>query len=148
MIANSPTVRSRRAGWLRAPIATDLDPATVRCLAEELSLDRERVETGRVRVEVSTHEHHEVIELPLTREHVEVERIAIGKDVESIPSTRPEGDTLIVPVVEEVVVRKLVLKEEVHLGLVRATEQHRESVALRRQHAVIERLPVEKPSKG
>jgi hypothetical protein len=78
---------------------------------------RERGETGRVRVEISTHEF----------------------------------DTLIAPVVEEVVVvrRKLVRKEEVHLRLVRATEQqeqHRESVTLRRQHAVIERIPVEQPS--
>ena len=146
MITKPPTARARHAGASpRTPTATDRDPATARCLGEELSVDRERVETGRVRVVVSTHEHDETIELPLAQEHVEVERIAIGREVQSIPPARQEGDTMIVPVVEEVVVvrRKLVLKEEVHLRLVRATEQHRESVTLRRQHAVIERLPVE-----
>ena len=40
----------------------------------------------------------------------------------------------------------LVLKEEVRLKLVRSTEQHRENVILRRQEAVIERIPVEQLS--
>jgi uncharacterized protein (TIGR02271 family) len=119
----------------------------LRLLEEDLSVGRERVETGRVRVRVSTHEHEEMIDVPLTRERVEVERIAIGREVEAIPPRRQEGDTTIVPVVEEVVVvrRKLVLKEELHIRLVRSIEQHRENVTLRRQEAVIERLPVEQP---
>ena len=43
----------------------------------------------------------------------------------------------IVPVVEEVVVvqRKLVLKEELRIRRVRTTEQHRETVTLRRHEA-------------
>ena len=117
------------------------DPDTLRLYEEELSVDRERVETGRVRVKVVTREHEETVEVPLTREYVEVERVPVGREVEAIPPRRQEGDTVIVPVVEEEVVvrRKLVLKEEIHLRLVRSTEQHRESVTLRRQEAVIER---------
>jgi uncharacterized protein (TIGR02271 family) len=126
---------------------TTRDPNVLRLLEEDLSVGRERVETGRVRVRVVTHEHEEMVDVPLTREHVEVERIAIGREIESIPPRRQEGDTLIVPVVEEEVVvrRKLVLKEELHIKLVRSTEQHRESVTLRRQEAVIDRLSVEQP---
>jgi len=97
---------------------------------------------------VVTREREEMVDVPLTQERVEVERVAIDKEVDSIPPRRQEGDTVIVPVVEEVVVvrRKLVLKEEIHLKLVRSTEQHRESVTLRRQEAVVERVPVEQPS--
>ena len=124
------------------------EPDILRLWAEELSFDRERVETGRVRARVVTHEHDETLEVPLTRERVEVERVAIGREIDAIPPRRQEGDTTIVPVVEEVVVvqRKLVLKEELHLRRVRTTEQHRETVTLRRQEAVIERLPAEQPS--
>jgi stress response protein YsnF len=88
-----------------------------------------------------------MIDVPLSRERVEVERIAIGREIEAIPPRRQEGDTTIVPVVEEVVVvrRTLVLKEELHIRHVRSTEQHRENVTLRRQEAVIDRLPVEQP---
>ena len=130
------------------PAEAQADPNTLRLLGEEVSFGKERVETGRVRVRVVTHEHEEAVDVPLTRERVEVERVAIGRDIEAIPPRRQEGDTLVVPVVEEVVVvrRKLVLKEEVRLKLVRSTEQHRENVILRRQEAVIERIPVEQLS--
>ncbi len=124
------------------------DPDVLRLLAEELSIGKAVVETGRVRVHVSTREHQELVEVPLIRERWEVERVPMDKEVEAIPPRRQEGDTLVVPVVEEVVVvrRKLVLKEEIRLRLVRSTEQHRETVTLRRQEAAIERLPVEQLS--
>jgi uncharacterized protein (TIGR02271 family) len=135
----------RREGTDAGPDRTHL-----RLWAEEVSFDRETVETGRVRVRVVTHEHDEVVEIPLTKETVEVERVAIGREIDAIPPPRRDGDTLIVPVVEEVVVtlRKLVLKEEIRLRQVRATEQHRETVTLRRQEAVVERLPAEQPPIG
>jgi uncharacterized protein (TIGR02271 family) len=119
------------------------DADTLQLWQEEVSFDRERVETGRVRVRTVTREHEEMVDVPLTREHVEVERVPIGREIETMPASRQEGDITIVPVVEEIVVtrRKLILKEEVHLRLVRTTEQHRESVILRRHEAVIERLP-------
>ena len=130
------------------PAEAPADPDTLRLVGEEVSFGKERVETGRVRVRVVTREHEETVDVPLTRERVEVERVAIGRDIEAIPPRRQEGDTLVVPVVEEVIVvrRKLVLKEEVRLKLVRSTEQHRENVILRRQEAVIERIPVEQLS--
>ena len=130
------------------PTGAAADPDTLRLLGEEVSFGKERVETGRVRVRVVTREYEEAVDVPLTRERVEVERVAIGRDIEAIPPRRQEGDTLVVPVVEEVIVvrRKLVLKEEVRLKLVRSTEQHRENVILRRQEAVIERIPVEQLS--
>lgn len=119
----------------------------VRLLAEQLSVARERVETGRVRVQVVTREHEELVDVPLVREHVEVERVAVNRPVDSIPPTRRDGDTTIVPVVEEVLIlqRRLILKEELHVRLVRTTEQHQERVVLRRQEAVITRIPAEKP---
>ena len=123
------------------------DPHSLRLWAEEVSFDRETVETGRVRVRVVTREHDETTEIPLTRETVEVERVAIGREIDAMPAPRQEGDTLVMPVVEEVVVtlRKLVLKEELRLRRVRTTEQHRETVTLRRQEAIVERLPAEQP---
>jgi uncharacterized protein (TIGR02271 family) len=119
----------------------------VRLFAEELSVEREHVETGRVRVRVVTREHEEEVDLPLMRERVEVERVPIGRDIEAVPPNRQEGETTVIPVVEEVVVvqRKLVLKEELHVRRVRTTEQYRETVVLRRQEAVIERVLAESP---
>jgi stress response protein YsnF len=50
-----------------------------------------------------------------------------------MPTVREEGDTIVIPIVEEVLVveRRLFLKEEVHVGRVTSTERHHKSVTLR-----------------
>ena len=120
---------------------------TLKLLAEELAVERRRVETGRVRVEVVTREHQELVDVPLAREEVVLERVPIDRVVDTIPSVRQDGDTIIVPVVEEtfVVERRLRLKEELHVKRIRTTEQHRENVTLRRQEAVVSRTRDEAP---
>jgi len=125
------------------------DAETVRLLAEELAVTRQQVETGRVRVQVVTREDEQLVDVPLVHQRVEVERVAINRPVEAIPPTRQEGDVTILPVVEEVVTveRRLILKEELHVRLVRTTEQHQERVVLRRQEAVITRIPADAPEK-
>ena len=54
---------------------------------------------------------------------------------------RQEGDTTVIPVVEErlVVERQVVLKEEIRVTRVRTTERHQEKIPLRYQEAVITR---------
>jgi hypothetical protein len=44
-----------------------------------------------------------------------------------------------------VVERRLMLKEELHIKRVRTTEQHQETVMLRRQEAVVTRTPIDTP---
>ena len=112
---------------------------------EEISVSKRQVVTGRVRVETVTREHEQLVDAQLVRERVEVERVAIGKPIDAIPAVRQDGDTTIIPVVEEILVveRRLVLKEEIHIHRVRTTEQHQERVTLRRQEAVVTRLPIE-----
>ena len=58
-----------------------------------------------------------------------------------MPSISQEGDTTIIPVVEEIVVveRRLVLKEEIRVRRVSTKEQHQETVVLREQEAVTTR---------
>ena len=123
--------------------------AAIPLAAEELAVTKQRVETGRVRVTRVTHETEQTIDELLGRETVDVSRIPIGQPIETMPSVREEGDTIIIPVVEEVLVleRRLFLKEEVRLRRVRTTERHQETVMLRHQEAVITRLPGE-PADG
>lgn len=62
-----------------------------------------------------THQRQQLVEELLQRENVEIGCIKIGKPIEAIPAVREEDDTIIVPVVEEVLTlqRTLILKEEV-----------------------------------
>lgn len=120
----------------------DKDQMLVPLHGEEVSVSKRRVVTGRVKVATVTREHEQLLEEMLERDHIEIERTPIGRDVDKAPPVREEGDTLIVPIVEEVVVveRRLRLKEEVRIRRTRETQPYKERVVVRRQEAVITRL--------
>jgi stress response protein YsnF len=112
---------------------------------EAVSVSRRVVPTSRVQVSRVTHSHEHLVDELLERERVEVERVTIDKPIDHMPSVREEGDCLIFPVVEEVlkIERVLVLKEEVRLRRVKGTERYQERVTLRKQEAVVNRLPID-----
>ena len=119
-------------------------------LAEDAVIAKQVVETGRIQIARVTHEREQLIDELLARETAEIERVRIGQQVDTMPTEREEGDTIVIPVVEEVLVieRRLFLKEEVRVRRVRSTERHQESVTLRHHEAVVTRLPVETPAAG
>jgi len=120
----------------------DKDQVIVPIHAEELSVAKTRVVTGQVKVGTVTRESEQLIEELLEHEHVEIERISIGKLVDKAPAVREEGDTLIIPILEEIVVveRRLLLKEEVHVRRTREKQPYQERVVIRKQEAVITRV--------
>lgn len=124
---------------------TNPDEIAIPLYEEQASIAKRRVVTGRVQVSTVTREHEQMVEEVLAREHVEIERRPINKRVDAVPAVREEGDTTIIPIVEETLVleRRLVLKEEVRVRRVRSSESHRERVVLRRQEAIVSRIPVE-----
>ena len=119
-------------------------------LVEEVAVSKQVVETGRVQVARVTHEREQLIDELLAHETVEIDRIPIGQQVATMPAIKKEGDTIVIPIVEEVLVieRRLLLKEEVRVRRVRSTERHQESVTLRHHEAVVTRLPVQPPGVG
>ena len=109
--------------------------------AEQLDLARQKRETGRVKVATVTRVHEQIVDEMLAEEHAHVKRVAIGRVVEVMPDVRQEGDTTVIPVVEEVLVveRRLFLKQEIHVTRVRTMSRHQETVSLREQEAVVTR---------
>jgi len=112
-------------------------------LEEHLRVGKRVRETGRLRVSVTTGTEARLVEETLRSRLVDIERVPIGRTVAEAPPVREEGDTLVIPVLEEVLVveRRMVLREEVRLRLRVEERQHAEPVTLRRQRVVIERLP-------
>ncbi|MGB3738786.1 MAG: DUF2382 domain-containing protein [Pontixanthobacter sp.] len=76
----------------------------------------------------------------VARETVDVRRVPVDHVVDAVPETIVDGDTTIIPVMEErLVVRKeLVLKEEIHLTRTRSTETETHNIALARTDVTIE----------
>jgi uncharacterized protein (TIGR02271 family) len=124
---------------------TETREIVVPLYAEELSVSKRVVPESRVQVSRVTHEQEQLVDELLAREHVEIDRIPIGQPVDTMPAVREEDGTIIVPVVEEVLTieRRLILKEEVRIRKVRDKERHQERVTVRKQEAIITRLPIE-----
>jgi uncharacterized protein (TIGR02271 family) len=110
-------------------------------VAEQPTLSRRTVETGRVRIAVETAVRTEPIAFDLAETEVSVERVPVGRFVDSAPPARIEGDVTIIPVLEEraVVTVRLFLREELHVRASTARRQVREEVELRREQATVTR---------
>ena len=114
---------------------------TVELVAEELRVAKRSTVTGRVDVRTVTDTVDEHVRATLQSEDVEVTRVAVGREVAVAPAIRHEGDTTIIPVLEEIVVveTRLVLKEEVRIRRIPRSDEVETTVPLRRQRAVVER---------
>jgi uncharacterized protein (TIGR02271 family) len=94
-------------------------------IEEKLQVGKVWQETGRVQISKTVTEEAVDFSMPLTQEEVIMERKAINQYVDTAPpASRYEGDTLIIPVIKEVLVleKKLLLVEELHIHK-RTTEQ-------------------------
>jgi stress response protein YsnF len=120
-------------------MSTEVESVSIPVIEEELKLDRESVETGRVRVRTVPEEHTEKITESLLRTDVLIERVPKDERIDAIPPVREEGDTVVVSVVEERLVKKLFLVEEVRLSRRASNQDIEQPVKLRSQHVVVER---------
>ena len=125
----------------RRPDADASETLVVPVIVEEPELQKRSVETGKVRITKVVHEREAVVDEPLLRDEVEVERVPIQRLVEEAIPVRYEGDTMIVSVMEEVLVveKRLMLKEELHIRKRRVTRHQPQHVTLRREEARVER---------
>ena len=123
---------------------TELAAPSMTLAAEEVAVSK-RVQRTLVRASRTTSSRDKQVEADLALEQVVVERVAVGRVVDAVPPVRQEGDVTIIPVVEEelVVVRRLVLKEEVHLRRVRTVTPHVQTVSVRRQDLTVTRTPLD-----
>jgi len=110
-------------------------------IEEELEVGKRRVEGDRVSVRTIPRERTQLVEQPLESMEVEIERIAIDREIDTAPDIRNDGDTTIIPVVEErvIVEKRLFLREEIHVHRRRVVTQFRQNVTLRSQEVVVER---------
>ena len=120
---------------------------TVPLMAESLRVTKQEVVTGGVRLTKRVTEREETVDEPLLRSDVRVERVPINRVVTEAPQARQEGDTLVVPILEEVLVveKRLMLKEEVRITRTQTEVHQPQAVTLRTEEAVLEGMTPEAP---
>lgn len=124
---------------------TAQDSLRIPIVAEQLTVGTRTVDTGRgVRIHKTVVEQPVTIDERLGREEVEVRHVAVDRLVapDEAPTTRHDGDTLIVPILEEVLVveRRVRIKEELHITRIRREDRHQESVVLKAEQVNVERF--------
>lgn len=110
---------------------------------ETLHVETREVDTGSgVRLHKHVTERPETVRQELWHEQIDVERVALNSIVAELPQARQEGDTMIVPVVEEVLVveKRYRIKEEVHIRRRRTAEMHEATLPLKSEELTIERF--------
>lgn len=121
--------------------ATAAGPVTVPVMREEVDVTTRVVDTGRgVRVTRNVVEQPAEIREQLWHEELDVQRVAVDRVVAEAPPSRYEGDVLVVPVLEEILVieKRFRIKEELRITRVRKQQEYRETVPLRVEDVQVE----------
>ncbi|WP_205711193.1 YsnF/AvaK domain-containing protein [Hymenobacter sp. HDW8] len=115
---------------------------TIPVVEEQLQIGKDVVETGRIRVSKTVHEEERVIDVPIIQEEVNVERVAINQYVATPPAVRYEGDTMVMPILREVLVveKRLLLVEEVRITKLQTETRTPQQVTLRKEEIHLERV--------
>lgn len=118
-----------------------IESVVIPVIDEQIHIDKRTVETGQVRIVKTVQESEETIDVSLEQEAFDVERVPVNQPVATAPAVRYEGDTIIYPVLQEVVVveKRLMLVEEVRVTKRRTTTTDQQRVVLRRETVTVER---------
>ena len=110
-------------------------------LEEQLKVGKQVVESGSLLISKTVREENVSVDVPVMHSEHEVERVAVNQYVDSPPPVRYEGNTMIIPILQEVVVleKRLVLVEELRVTAHQVQTQETQQVTLRKEEVSVER---------
>ena len=119
----------------------DREREVIPVIEEQIEVGKHRRETGRVRVARTRHEQVVHVDEPLEQEEIEVQRVPVDRVVAEPPPVRQQGDTTIIPVLEEriVVEKRLILREELHVTRHRRQSRYVADIPVRADEVRVER---------
>jgi len=116
--------------------------AIIPVIQEQATVKKRVVETGKVRIAKRLREYEELVDIPHIQEEVRVERVPVNEFVDDPPKVRTEGETTIIPVLEEraVVETRLFLVEELHVRKERKESRHPQKVKVLKEEVEVKRV--------
>ncbi|HEU4471916.1 MAG TPA: DUF2382 domain-containing protein [Flavisolibacter sp.] len=120
---------------------TGRKPLVIPVVEEGMEIGKEVVETARIVVQTRIREEQATVNIPVISEKYEVRHIPVNQVFPEPPGVRHEGDTLIVPVIEEIVVveKRYRVIEEVHLIKHKTETPFMQELTLRKGEVRVER---------
>ena len=108
-------------------------------IEEQVSIGKSVIATGSVIIKKKVEEDSETVIVPLLHDEHSVEHVPVNVFVDELPSIRYEGDMIVIPVLKEILVKRVLLVEEIRISRqsVQTNEEH--TVQLRRETVSVER---------
>lgn len=121
------------------PVVNAGQTLVIPVVEEHAQVGKQVVESGRLRITKSVQEQEELINMTLTHEEHQVERVPVNQYVEEAPpGVRYEGETMIIPVLREVVEVRLLLVEEVRITKKKVQTQVNQPVTLLKEEVTLD----------
>ncbi len=107
---------------------------------ETAHVSKRLVDRGSVRVSKVVSEREETIDTSTLEDQIEIEHVARNTWLKKPAKPRREGDTLIIPVMEEITVveKRILLREELYIRTKQVRKPASEKVRLRREEVRVE----------
>ena len=115
------------------------DSTRIPVIDERIVVDKVAAVTDRVRVSTATETRDVVVEDVVRRGALGIERMAVDREVSEAPPPRHEGDLLVISVVEERLVKRLFVIEEVRIRQTTTSENVSLPTTLRTMRATVVR---------
>ncbi len=120
------------------------ESAVIPAIEEQIVVEQRPVETGRIRIHKHVEEADALVDEPLLQENWDIERVPVNRILtgEAPPEPRYDGETLVLPVLEEVLVveKRLILREEMRVTRRRQEVRDPQTHRVRSEHVEVERV--------
>ena len=118
-------------------------------IQEQITIEKEVVETGKVRVSKTVSEETASLNIPLIQEAYDVQRMPVKQVLDAPPGIRYEGETIVVPVMREIIIveKKYELIEEVRLTKRTTSIPHIQEITLLKENVHVERTSLDTNNK-
>jgi uncharacterized protein (TIGR02271 family) len=117
---------------------------SVPVIEEFVEVEKRTVDQSGYRLTKQVETRQETVDELLRNHRVSIERRPVGTQLAlaDMPQPHYEGQTLVIPVIEEILVteKRLILVEEVRITPVETTHRTQQNVELRKEKVEIERL--------
>ncbi|HLP72965.1 MAG TPA: DUF2382 domain-containing protein [Bacteroidales bacterium] len=108
-------------------------------ISEEVVTGRRLVRKASILIGKSISTAEVEIDVPLTEDQFDIERVPVNQYLDSQPEIRYEGNTTVIPVMKEVMVKRLLLTEEIRITRKVKLTKKTEKVKLKKQEVKITR---------
>ena len=123
--------------------SVDSPQSVIQIIEEQINVTTKIVETGKVKISKKVSKENYHADIPVFKEEVIVERRPVNKFIEDEGvGIRLDGDTTIIPVIKEIIVKRLLLVEEIYITKKRSEHTFAIDETLRKEEVVVKRSEI------